>query len=91
MLKFLYSSRLLHGDTSHFAEAVKSAVAEVNRKIEQYHCKVYEIDYKHIASLSQHEFCSDTGSIAEYQEQDERQAHALCTAAAVVLHQIDRP
>ena len=82
---------MCHGNTSDITNTVKSAVAEVYSQIHQDHCKIYEINYKHISRLAQHKLCGNAGSITEYKQQDERQAHTLCTSAAVVLHQIDRP
>ena len=74
--------------------AVQSAVPEVYEQIRRYHSQVQQIDHQHIGVMdidTQDKLGADAGDIAHHQQENERQAHALCAAALVVLHQIDRP
>ena len=70
---------------------VDLAVAEIDEQVQADREKIEEIDDQHIVDLSGNDLGGDAADIAENDEQDERQAHAVRRAGAVVVDKRDRP
>ena len=70
---------------------VDLAVAEIDDQIQADREEIEEIDDQHIVDLSGDDLGGDAADIAEDDQQDERQAHAVRRARAVIVDKRDRP